>query len=77
MITIRLILTNVPQGIGILGWRSNMGIEMSRWCREHELMLDRDYDWAFLPKDNALQFRFYNENESFASLFAIRWAEYL
>ena len=77
MIVLTLILTNVPKGMGVLGWRSNMGIEISRWCREHGLMLDRDYDWTFLPKDNALQFRFHDENESFASLFAIRWAEYL
>lgn len=77
MIVVTLVLTNKPEGMSILGWRSNKGIEISRWCREHELMLDRDYDWRFAPGDNMLQFRFHNENESFASLFAIRWAEYL
>jgi hypothetical protein len=77
MISLTLVLKEMPTGMGVLGWRAHMGIELSQWCREHGLVRDKDYDWAFMPNDRAIHFRFYGENESFASLFAIRWAEYL
>ena len=77
MISFTLVLNKIPNGLGALGWRSHMGIELSKWCQDQGLVRDQDYDWAFMPNDRAVHFRFYGENESFSTLFALRWAEYL
>ena len=56
------------------GWTaSSLGIEMSRWCKEQGLMSGRDFDWAYHPEDYTVNFIFYGEAESFASLFALKW----
>ena len=60
----------------ILGWRADFGIELSRWCQSHGLIRDVDYTWAYMADTKTLHFKFYG-NPSFASLFALRWSEYL
>ena len=56
------------------GWTaSSLGIEMSRWCKEQGLMSGRDFEWAYHPEDYTVNFTFYGESESFASLFALKW----
>jgi hypothetical protein len=60
-----------------LGWRATLGIEISRWCRDLGLERDVDYDWALMSAKNELHFRFWGEDPAFATMFALRWAEYL
>ena len=52
---------------------STRGIEMSRWCKEQGLIAGRDFEWAYHPQDYTVNFTFYGEAESFASLFALKW----
>ena len=51
-------------------------IEMSHWCKEMGLIHDRDYTWAFMSAKKELHFRFFNDGESTASAFALKWAGY-
>lgn len=60
-----------------LGWRANLGIELSRWCQEQGLVREQDYAWAFIPDREEIHFKFFGEDPAFASMFALRWAEYL
>jgi hypothetical protein len=57
--------------------RANLAIELSHWCKEHNLVPDKDYDWAFMTGLKEVHFRFYGDNPEFASWFALRWGEYL
>jgi hypothetical protein len=77
MISFTLDLTTRSQGTDALGWRSTLGIEISRWCQEHGLVRNQDYAWWYMLSERTLHFKFYGEDESFATLFALRWAEYL
>ena len=52
---------------------SSLGIDMSRWCKEQGLVPGRDFEWAYNPQDYTVDFTFYGEAESFASLFALKW----
>ena len=52
---------------------SERGIDMSRWCKEQGLVAGRDFEWAYNPQDYTVNFTFYGESESFASLFALKW----
>ena len=54
----------------------NSAIEMSHWCKGHGLDLGRDYDWSFMSADKEIHFRFYNQAESYSTLFALTWAGY-
>lgn len=49
-------------------------IEMSYWCKDQGLVRDIDYDWAFMTNKKEIHFRFYNGNDSYATLFALKWA---
>jgi hypothetical protein len=46
---------------------------MSRWCKEQGLLSGRDFEWAYHPEDYTVNFTFYGEAESFASLFTLKW----
>jgi hypothetical protein len=59
------------------GWRGNLGIELSKWCQELGLIRDQDYSWALMTGINEIHFRFYGEDQSFASMFALKWGKYL
>lgn len=54
---------------------TRLGIELSMWCKQQGLLREQDYDWAHMQGE--LHFRFHGESESYATLFALRWAEYL
>ncbi len=54
---------------------TQLGIDLSAWCKEQGLVQNRDYDWAF--RQGELHFRFHCDSESYATLFTLRWAEYL
>jgi hypothetical protein len=60
-----------------LGWRANLGIEIHRWCQEQGLERGVDYDWALMPAERELHFKFWGEDPAFATMFALRWSEYL
>ena len=59
------------------GWQSSLGKEISQWCQDQGLIIRQNYDWSLRPHGNMLQFRFYQTNETFATLFALRWSQYL
>ena len=48
-------------------------IEMSNWCKENGLVHSRDYDWAFMNQLREIHFRFYSDDESRATMFALIW----
>lgn len=54
----------------------NSAIEMSHWCKGHGLVLDRDYGWCFMADSREIHFMFYNDSESYATLFALTWTGY-
>ena len=54
----------------------NSAIEMSHWCKGHGLLPNRDYDWSFMSNSHEIHFRFYNQAESYATLFALIWTGY-
>lgn len=49
-------------------------ITMSYWCKDMGLIREKDYDWTFKSNEKEICFRFYGEDESYASLFALKWA---
>jgi hypothetical protein len=51
-----------------------VGIQMSHWCKERGLEREKDYSWAFLADCKEIHFQFYNESESFSTMFALKWA---
>jgi len=53
---------------------SIVGIQMSHWCKERGLEREKDYSWAFLTDCKEIHFQFYNESESFSTMFALKWA---
>ena len=59
------------------GWRGNLGIELSQWCKDNGLVRDKDYDWALITAKNEIHFRFFGDDPSFASMFALKWGKYL
>ena len=55
---------------------AHAAIGMSRWCRDRDLIQGRDYDWAFRTQSHEIHFRFFNDQEEFASFFMLAWAGY-
>lgn len=63
----------------IIGWTdqrdaANFSIEMNHWCRDQGLIQGIDYYWHFVPADKYSVFLFIDDKESYATLFALRWA---
>jgi hypothetical protein len=48
-------------------------IEMSQWCKDNGLVHSKDYDWSFMRGQRQIHFRFYSDDESRASMFALMW----
>jgi len=46
-------------------------IKMSNWCKENGLVHSKDYDWAFRNLSNEIHFRFYSDDQSLATMFAL------
>lgn len=55
------------------GVRSQRALEMSHWLKDQGLKHGVDFDWYYEPQFQSTRFRFYNENESMATMFALRW----
>jgi len=55
------------------GPAANNAIEMSIWCRQQGLVNHTDYSWSYHPDDNEIEFKFYGDSESWASMFALVW----
>lgn len=49
-------------------------IEMSYWCRDMGMERNVDYEWYFNSTKKEIYFRFFGEKESYATMFALRWA---
>lgn len=63
----------------IIGWddqrdASTFSVELSRWCQEQGLIRSIDYYWHFIPDDKQSVFYFADDKESYATLFALKWA---
>lgn len=76
VIVVKLDLNNHNEA-AVKGFRAGMGIELSRWCQEQGLIHNQDYDWAVITAKKELHFRFYGNNQSVATLFTLKWAQYL
>ena len=48
-------------------------IEMSNWCKENGLVHSQDFDWSFMNHLKEIHFRFYSDEESLATMFALIW----
>ena len=48
--------------------------ELSRWCKDQGLISGIDYNWHFIPDEKQSVFYFDKTAESYATLFALRWA---
>lgn len=53
---------------------STFSVELSRWCHDQGLISGIDYNWHFIPDDKQSVFYFEDDKESYATLFALRWA---
>ena len=66
--TAQVIIPFVRRGPG-----ANNAIEMSIWCRHQGLIIGTDYTWSFNPEDNEIVFKFYENSESWATMFSLVW----
>ena len=48
--------------------------ELSHWCKEQGLISGVDFKWHFIPDAKQSVFYFEDHVESYATLFALRWA---
>jgi hypothetical protein len=48
-------------------------IEMSNWCKDNGLVHSKHFDWSFRHQLNEIHFRFYSDDESLATMFALLW----
>lgn len=60
--------------LSMIAGRSNYGIELSLWLQEQGLIRERDYTWSLDSTLNTVTFVFNSGQESYASLFALKWA---
>ena len=49
-------------------------VELSRWCQSQGLINSIDYNWHFIPDAKQSVFYFGEHCESYATLFALKWA---
>lgn len=71
VIKIKCVDRNIQKTHG--GNRMDQALEMSAWCREQGLRIPDDYDYHFDSSNKEIHFRFFGENESVGSMFAMRW----
>jgi hypothetical protein len=48
---------------------------LSAWCKSKGMVHGKDYDWAFQTTTSKLYFRFFNNGEKMATMFALTWAK--
>jgi len=60
--------------LAMISGRSNYGIELSQWLRDQGLVRELDYTWSLDSATNTVTFNFTDSHESYASLFALKWA---
>lgn len=53
---------------------AQFSVELSEWCIEQGLIRSVDYHWHFIPDEKIVVFYFDKRVESYATLFALRWA---
>lgn len=53
---------------------TGLSLEMVYWCKDQGLQRDTDFEWRFVPSKKEIQFYFYGDKESYATMFALRWA---
>lgn len=53
---------------------STFSVELSNWCKDNGLIMGVDYNWHFVPDHKQSIFYFEDDYESYATLFALRWA---
>jgi hypothetical protein len=60
-----------------IDWQNNLGdeakraIEMSVWCKHHNLVHDKDYTWSLDNRKTMFSFK----QDSMSSMFILKWAE--
>jgi len=67
-----MIIVKIPYKDAQL-YASKRAIEMSNWCKENGLVHSKDFDWSFMGNLKEIHFRFYSDDESRATMFALLW----
>ncbi len=57
--------------------QADFAIELSRWCKNNGLKYGVDYEWALDSAAREVHFKFFGEGEMMATVFSLRWADYL
>jgi hypothetical protein len=57
-----------------LGWKAQMGVDLSHWCRKQGYHLGSDYEWSFRHDIDELHFSF--KDPALASFFALKWTQF-
>jgi hypothetical protein len=53
---------------------ADFSVELSHWCKDQGLINRIDYNWHYIPDQRVTIFNFEHSVESYATLFALRWA---
>jgi hypothetical protein len=69
-----MIIVKIPFTDG--QWEASArAIAMSKWCRDNGLEDNKHFDWAFRSNLKEIHFRFYSDEESLATMFAMIWVK--
>jgi hypothetical protein len=67
-----MIIIKIPY-LGATNIAARRAIEMSNWCKENGLVHSKHFDWSFRHQLKEIHFRFYSDDESLATMFALIW----
>lgn len=57
-----------------LTWKSSeYGIELAHWCKDHGLLLYKDFEWKVDTVNKLIQFKFFNKESSIPTMFALKF----
>ena len=67
-----MIIVKIPY-LGDTNIAVRQAIEMINWCKENGLVHSKHFDWSFMNHLKEIHFRFYSDEESLATMFALFW----
>jgi hypothetical protein len=54
---------------------SNHAILLADWCKDQDLIMGRDFEWAVWQGDSKINFKFFGEAEKYATIFALKFGD--
>ena len=67
-----MIIIKIPY-LGATNIAVRQAIEMINWCKKNGLVHSQDFDWSFMNHLKEIHFRFYSDEQSLATMFALFW----